>query len=85
MVTVSSSDLGNRYDELTDRYLDTGEPIFVTENGRVHSVLLTIEEYERMSRDRLVLKIEQGIKDAREGRTMSVKESMEIVKRDLEQ
>lgn len=44
MMTVSSSDLGIMYDELTD----TAEPVIVTKDGREHSVLLEIAEYRRM-------------------------------------
>ena len=67
MVIVPSSDLRNRYVELTDRYLDV-EPIYVTKNGRGHSVLLGIDEYERMSKELLALKIDQGIREARKGK-----------------
>lgn len=78
MIIVPSSDLINRYDELTDRYLDKGELIYITKDGCVHAVLLSIEEYERMSRDILVLKIDQGIRDAREGNVHSVDESRNL-------
>ncbi len=83
MIIVPSSDLINRYDELTDRYLDKGEPIYITKDGCVHAVLLSIEEYERMSRDILVLKIDQGIRDAREGKVHSVDESKELISKKL--
>ncbi len=82
MVIVPSSDLRNRYVELTDRYLDI-EPIYVTKNGRGHSVLLGIDEYERMSKELLALKIDQGIREPCEGKGSPWEESMERIKREL--
>lgn len=84
MVIVPSSDLRNKYVELTDRYLNTGEPIYVTKNGYGHSVLLGIEEYERMSRELLALKIDQGIREAREGRGIPLDESLERIRKELD-
>ncbi len=83
MVIVPSSDLRNRYVELTDQYLNTGEPIYVTKNGYGHSVLLGIEEYERMSKELLALKIDQGIREAREGKGVPLNESMERIRKEL--
>ena len=83
MVIVPSSDLRNRYVELTDRYLNTGEPIYVTKNGYGHSVLLGIDEFERMSKELLALKIDQGMREAREGRGIPLDESMERIRKEL--
>lgn len=83
MVIVPSSDLRNRYVELTDKYLNTGEPIYVTKNGYGHSVLLGVDEYERMSRELLALKIDQGIREAREGKGIPLDESMERIRKEL--
>lgn len=83
MVIVPSSDLRNRYVELTDQYLSTGEPIFITKNGHGHAVLLGIEEYERMAKELLALKIEKGILEAREGKLIPLDESMERIRKEL--
>lgn len=83
MVIVPSSDLRNKYVELTDKYLGTGEPIYVTKNGYGHAVLLSIEVYERMSRDLLAMKIDQGIREAREGKSETLDVSMERIKKEL--
>ena len=84
MIIVPSSDLRNRYVELTDRYLNTGEPIYMTKNGYGHSVLIGIEEYERMSKELLALKIDQGIREAREGKGIPLHESMERIRKELD-
>jgi prevent-host-death family protein len=83
MVIVPSSDLRNRYVELTDRYLNTGEPIYITKNGYGHSVLLGIEDFEKMSKELLALKIERGIREAREGKGTPLDESMERIAKEL--
>ncbi len=83
MAIVSSFDLGKRYVELTDRYLNTGEPINVTKNGYGHSVLLGVEEYERMYKELIALKIDKGIREAREGKGIPLDESMERIRMEL--
>ena len=83
MVIVPSSEIRNNYVELTDKYLNTGEPIFITRNGYGHSVLLSIDEYEKMSKELRLLKIDQGIREAREGKGVPLDQAMESIKREL--
>ncbi len=83
MVIVPSSEIRNNYVELTDRYLSKGEPIFITRNGYGHSVLLSIDEYEKMSKELLLLKIDQGIREAKEGKGVPLDQAMESIKREL--
>lgn len=83
MIVIPSSDLRNRYTELTDEYLPSGEPIYLTKNGRGHAVLLSIEEYERLSKADMVRKIEAGIREAKGGNVMSVEETAEYIKKEL--
>lgn len=83
MIIVPSSELRNRYVELTDKYLNSGEPIYITKNGYGHSVLLGLEEYERMSKELLALKVDRGIHEAREGKGAPMDESMERIRTEL--
>lgn len=83
MVIVPSSDLRNRYVELTDKYLNTGEPIYITKNGYGHSVLLGIEDFEKMSKELLALKIDRGIREAREGKGIPLDESLDRIAKEL--
>ena len=83
MIVIPSSDLRNRYTELTEEYLSTGEPIYLTKNGRGHAVLLSIEEYERLSKADVVRKIEVGIREAKAGNVMTVEETAEYIKKEL--
>ncbi len=83
MIIVPSSDLRNRYAELTDEYLSKGEPIYLTKNGRGHAVLISIEEYERLSSADAVRKIETGLREAKEGDVMTVEETAKYVRKEL--
>jgi len=83
MIVVPSSDLRNRYTELTEEYLPKGEPIYLTKNGRGHAVLLSIEEYERLSKADVVRKIEEGIREAKSGNVMTVEETASYIRKEL--
>lgn len=83
MIVVPSSELRNRYTELTDKYLASGEPIYLTKNGHGHAVLLSIEEYERLRRDDLVNKIRIGIQAAKEDRVRSIDETERYIRKEL--
>ncbi len=79
MMTVSSSDLGERYDEPTD----TGEPVIVTKDGREHSVLLGIDEYGRVLEKILTLRLDLSLEEARAGKGIPWNESVEQLKNEF--
>lgn len=83
MIIVPSSDLRNRYVELTDKYLANGEPIYVTKNGHGHAVLLDIDKYESMSKELLALKIDKGIREAREGQGIPLEDCLKQIRDEL--
>lgn len=83
MIVLPSSELRNRYTELTDQYLPKGEPIYLTKNGRGHAVLLSIEEYERLNREDTINKIRIGIQAAKEGHVKSIDEAEEYIRKEL--
>ena len=83
MIVIPSSDLRNRYAELTEEYLSSGEPIYLTKNGRGHAVLLSIEEYERLSKADMVRKIEAGIREAKAGNILTVEETADYIRKEL--
>ncbi len=80
MMTVSSSDLGERYDELTD----TAEPVVVTKDGREHSVLLGIDEYRRMLEEILTLRLDPSLEEARAGKGIPWYESVEQLRNEFD-
>ena len=83
MIIVPSSDLRNRYTELTDEYLPTCEPIYLTKNGHGHAVLLSIEEYERLAKSDMIKKIEEGIREAKAGNVMTIEETADYIRKEL--
>lgn len=45
------SDLRNKYPEIEDTVLKTGEPVFLTKNGYGSMVLLSLEQYAALTDD----------------------------------
>lgn len=45
------SDLRNKYPEIEDMVLKTGEPVFLTKNGYGSMVLLSLEQYAALTDD----------------------------------
>ena len=83
MIVIPSSDLRNRYTEVTDRYLDSGEPIYLTKNGYGHAVLISIKQYEKLVKDDLAARIDEGMKEAAEGKGMAIDDAIDSLKKDL--
>ena len=83
MIVIPSSELRNRYTEVTDAYLDSGEPIYLTKNGYGHAVLISIAEYERLVKDDLTARIAKGMKEISNGEGLSVEDAIASVKREL--
>ena len=48
-IIISNADLRTHYSEMSKKCHDTGEPIFVTENGEVDIVILSIEAYDALA------------------------------------
>ena len=47
MTVLPSSNLMYQYDEISERCKRTGEPVFLTANGKVDLVVLSIEAFEK--------------------------------------
>ena len=45
------SDLRNKFSEIEDVVLNTGEPVFLTKNGYGSMVLLSLEQYAALTED----------------------------------
>lgn len=83
MLIVSSSDLCKEYDSLIDSFLRTGNPIFITKNDSMHAVLLTIDDYERISKKLLIMEIDQGVTEVRDGKARPLEESMARIRKEI--
>lgn len=72
---ISSADLRNNYAEITRQCHETGEPVFVTKNGKGDIAILSMETYDRLvgvaqARERILL----GLEQAEEGKTVPADE-----------
>lgn len=64
-----SSELRNNYSAVSELCHEYNEPVFITRNGREDLVVMSNQEYERLSgRQELACLLERGLRDAAEGR-----------------
>lgn len=65
-----SSDLRNKYNEISDFCHAHREPVFITKNGKGDLVVLSNDEYERLcGRQSLHCLLDEGLASLHEGRT----------------
>lgn len=71
MATIRpSSDLRNKYNEISDFCKTYHEPVFITKNGTGDLVVLSNEEYERLSgKHELFRLLTEGLEDVKAGRS----------------
>lgn len=80
-----SSDLRNRYNEISAFCHQYGEPVYITKNGTGDLAVLSIEAYERLAgRFELYNLIEQGMAEISSGQTVPVEEAFSAIRKDLE-
>ena len=67
-----SSDLRNKYTEISEHCKQSNAPVFITKNGVGDLVVMSIENYERiMAITELHVELSKGLQDIEEGRTRS--------------
>lgn len=73
MATIRpSSDLRNKYNEISTFCHTHNEPVYITKNGTGDLVVLSNAEYERLTaREKLHRSLNEGIADAQAGRERS--------------
>ena len=77
-----SSDLRNKYNEISDYCHKTNNPVFLTKNGTGDLVVMSIERYELLTaREELRKELEEGINSLKEGKTIPAKEVFEKIKK----
>ena len=74
---ISSAELRNNYAEVARRCHETGEPVFVTKNGKGDIAILSMEAYDRLvgvtkAREHVLL----GLGQAEAGNTITAEEAM---------
>lgn len=85
MATIRpSSDLRNRYNEISDFCNTYNEPVFITKNGTGDLVVLSNSEYERLcGLAELHRMLDAGLDDIRAGRVRSADEVFSDIERKL--
>lgn len=69
MIIRPVSDLRNKFPEIEEVVLNTGEPVFLTKNGYGSMVVISLEQYSKLT-DELELKLDEadraaGLSDTR--------------------
>lgn len=79
-----SSDLRNKYPELSTLVHETGEPVFITVNGREDTVLLGHSQYGRMRAELELLKmLAEAQDDVDKGNVAPVKVTFDDIRKNL--
>ena len=74
-IILPSSDLRNKYNEISDTCHKTGKPIYITKNGKGDLAIMDIDVFEYMiEKYDLYEEIEKGVKDFEEGRFFTADE-----------
>lgn len=80
-----SSDLRNKYNEISAYCHQYGEPVYITKNGTGDLAVMSIEAYERLTaRFELYALLEEGMADIRAGRVIPADEVFASLREDLE-
>ena len=81
---IPSSDLRNRYPEISRMLKDTHQPIYITVNGRGDSVILDIEAYQKLEMNlKILAAVAKGEDDIRNGRVGDFDEMMEELRQEF--
>ena len=80
----SSTDLCNKYNEISSFCHETVEPIIITKNGREDLVVISIDLFNKfIGRYELYQLLEQSESDFTNGRTLTFDDSMKNLREEL--
>ena len=81
---IPSSDLRNRYPEISRMCKKTKKPIYITVNGRGDTVILDIEAYQKLEMElEFLIGALRGEKDIKEGKCGPVEEMFERIDKEF--
>lgn len=79
---IPSSDLRNKYQEISKLCRETQKPVFITVNGRGDTVILNIEAFEKIELCmELMRQLDASEKDIKAGRVGSADEMIERLRK----
>ena len=71
-----SADLRNKYKEISELCKSTGQPVYITVNGKEDTAILSSDVLDELYQTiALMQKINDGLADINNGRTMSIEEA----------
>ena len=77
-----SSDLRNKYNEISDFCHKYSEPVYITKNGKGDLAVMSIETFDRIiGKFELYKLLNEGINDVRNNRVLHAKDVFEQVER----
>ena len=80
----SSTDLRNNYNEISTVCHQTGEPVFITKNGRGDLTVMSIDAYEILTgKKELYQLLAAGVTDIKAGRKRPLGEVFSSISQDL--
>ena len=75
-----SSDLRNKYNEISDFCHEHSEPVYITKNGRGDLAVMSIETFEKLAgKFELCKLIDEGIDSQKEDKTRSFRDALHDV------
>ena len=75
-----SSDLRNKYNEISDLCHTHHEPVFITRNGKVDLAVMSIETYEKLvGKSELYKLIDEGMEAIKEEKTRPFNEALKDI------
>ena len=80
-----SSDLRNRYNDISEFCHKYGEPVYITKNGTGDLAVMSIETYERLvGKFELYSLLEKGLEDVKAGRVSPAREALAEIRSELQ-
>ncbi len=79
-----SSDLRNKYNEISDLCHKYNEPVYITKNGHGDLAVMSIETYEKLvGKYELYKLIDEGVDAQKEKKVRSFKEALTDIEKEL--
>lgn len=79
-----SSDLRNKYNEISEFCHKYKEPVYITKNGQGDLAVMSIETYEKLvGKFELYKLLDDGLDAVKEGKTRPFREALEDIRKGL--
>lgn len=76
-----SSDLRNKYNEISDFCHKNPEPVYITKNGRGDLAVVSIETFERLvGKYELKKLLNEGVEDVKNSRVLSLEDAFKRIR-----